>query len=173
MLRALEANYDEIVRACFEDGDGVFPFGRARQILTSRSEGTFGYSDAYVMPSEVIHVVEVYLDGTASATLQAPWQLDLTDNQLLVDAGGREVALDYVKEGLEHTWSAGFALAVQRRLESVIKDVLEEVEESIARDQDAERQLMKASVKAAKNRSSAKVWKAGGGRLIRARRGRV
>lgn len=171
LIRAMDANYDEIVRQCFEDGDGAFPFGRARTTLTSRSTGTFGYDDAYVMPSAVVHVIEVYLNEVSCSNLLEPWEIDGSIPALLVNAGSRTVELEYVREGLEHTWSAGFALAVQRRLEAVIKDVEEEFEESSAKDQDADFHLMKASVKGSKNRSTRRVWRRGGGRLVRARRG--
>lgn len=171
MWRAMEANYDEIVRQCFEDGDGVYPFGKARQALTGRSNGEFGYDDAFQMPDEVIHVREVFLDGYSASDLLAPWDVDASSGKLLINANDRAVEIEYVREGLEHTWSANFALAVQRRLEAVIKDVMEESEESAAKEQDADFFALKASVKGAKNRSQRSVWKRGGGRLIRARRG--
>lgn len=169
--RAMEANYDEIVRQCFEDGDGVYPFGKARVTLTSRSEGTFGYDDAYKLPNDVIHVREVFVDTYSASDLLLPWDVDATAGQLLLNADGRTVEVEYVREGLEHTWSANFALAVQRRLEAVIKDAMEEFEESAAKEQEADFLVLKAGVKGSKNRSQRKVWKRGGGRLIRARRG--
>lgn len=169
--RAMEANYDEIVRQCFEDGDGVYPFGRARQAVTSRSDGSFGYDDAFALPDEVLHVREVFLDGVSASDLLAPWDIDASTGSLLVNAENRAVEVEYVREGLEHTWSANFALAVQRRLEAVIKDTLEEFDESAVKDQEADMFALKASVKGSKNRSQRKVFKRGGGRLIRARRG--
>lgn len=171
MWRAMEANYDEIVRQCFEDGDGNYPFGKARIALTSRSDGSFGFDDAYQMPSNVIHVREVYLNTYAASDLLAPWDVDTSDGKLLVNAENRAVEIEYVREGLEHTWSANFALAVQRRLEAVIKDVMEEFEESAAKEQEADFFVLKAGVKGSKNRSQRNVWKRGGGRLVRARRG--
>lgn len=170
LRRAMEANYDEIVRQCFEDGDGVFPFGRKRVVLTSRSAGDFGYDDSYTMPSDVIHVTEVFFGDVSAADLQRSWELNTQSNTLLVDADGAVISIEYVCEGAEHTWSAGFALGVQRRLEAVIKDVQEEFEESTAKDQDADFHLMKASVKGSKNRSARRVWPTNKGRLIRARR---
>lgn len=169
--RAMEANYDEIVRQAFEDGDGVFPFGRQREELTSRSDGYDGYEDAYKLPDGAIHVIEVFLDAISASDALIPWDVDASSNNLLLDAGGRKVEVKYVKEGLEHTWSANFAMIVQRRLEAVIKDVMEESEEAAAKEQEADFFAMKAGVKGSKNRSQRRVWKRGGGRLIRARRG--
>lgn len=171
MWRAMEANYDEIVRQCFEDGDGAYPFGRARVTLTSRSDGTFGYDDAYQMPNDVIHVREVFVDKYSASDLLLPWDVDASSGKLLLNANKRTVEIEYIREGDEHTWSANFALAVQRRLEAVIKDVMEEFEESSAKEQEADFFVLKAGVKAGKNRSQRNVWKRGGGRLIRARRG--
>lgn len=171
MWRAMEANYDEIVRQCFEDGDGVYPFGKARVTLTSRSDGTFGYDDAFTMPNDAIHVREVFLDTHSASDLLAPWDVDASQGKLLVNANERTVEIEYIREGLEHTWSANFALAVQRRLEAVIKDVMEEAEESAAKEQEADFFVLKAGVKGSKNRSQRNVWKRGGGRLMRARRG--
>jgi hypothetical protein len=172
LWRALEANYDEIVRAAFEDGAGTFPFGKVREILTGRSAGNFGFDDSYTIPSGVIHVIEVYLNDLPCSDLQEPWEIDGQSNALLINAKTRTVAINGLKEGLEHTWSAAFTLGVQRKCEAVIKDVEEESEESAAKDQDADYQLLKAGVKGAKNRSKRQVWKKGGGRLIRARRTR-
>lgn len=171
MWRAMEANYDEIVRQCFEDGDGNFQFGKARVTLTSRSDGAFGYDDAYQMPNDVIHVREVFIGGVSASDLLAPWDVDASSGRLLLNAGEAVVEIEYVREGLEHTWSANFALSVQRRLEAVIKDVMEEFEESSAKEQEADFFALKAGVKASKNRSQRSVWKRGGGRLMRARRG--
>jgi predicted dehydrogenase len=170
LWRAMDANYSEIVRACFEDGNGSFPFGKARQTLTSRIEGSFGYDDAFVLPTEAIHVSEVYFNGYAAADIQEHWEVDGAAGTVLVNAQERAVEVEYIREGLEHTWSAGFTLAVQRRLEAVIKDVLEESEEAAAKEQEADFHLMKAAVKGSRNRSAQKVWKQGGGRLMRARR---
>lgn len=168
---ALEANYDEIVRACFEEGDGVFPFGRARRDLTSRVDGTFGFDDAYAIPFDAIHGIEVLLDGKSCADLLEPWEIDGINNLLLVSAGGRRVEFEFVAGGQEHTWSAQFALGIQRHLEAVIKDCLEETGESEAKTQAADFHMMKASIQGSKSRSARNVWKRGGGRLIRARRG--
>lgn len=167
LLAALEANYDDIVRASFESGDGAFSFGRAREAMTSRAVGHSGFTDAYVVPDSAIHIIEVYLDGYACSDLQEPWTYSGEDRSVLVNAGTREVQVSYVKAGMEGTWSAAFALAVQRRLEAVIKDVLEETEESSMKESEADAALLIASVKGSKDRSQNRVWKPG--RLIRRR----
>lgn len=167
---ALDANYPEIVRECFESGDGTFSFGRKRRELTSRQEGDFGYDDKYQLPTDAVHILEIYLSDVSCARLLEPWEIDGETNSLVVNARGRKVEVEYVAEGLEHTWSAGFALAIQRRLEAVIKDVLEEFGESNSKDQDADFHLMKASITDAKNRSARRVWPKDQGRLVRARR---
>ena len=172
LWRAMEANYDEIVRAAFEDGDGAFPFGRVRRTLTGRSAGDFGFDDSFALPSDAIHIIEVYLNDCAASDLQEPWEVDGQNQTLLINANNRTVSVSAVKEGLEHTWSASFAKAVQRRLEAVIKDVEEEMDEAMAKDQEADFMLLKAGVKGNKNRSGRRVWKRGSGRLSRARRTR-
>lgn len=167
----LEANYDEIVRACLEEGDGAFEFGRARVALTSRSAGAFGYTDAFSLPSDAIHVIEVFLDGHACADLLQDWDIDGESAKLVIDAGTRKVEMSYVRRGLEHTWSSTFATAVQRKLEAAIKDALEESGEAAAKEEEAAMQLAKAAAKGSKSRNARRVWKKAGGRLLRRRLG--
>lgn len=166
--RAMEANYDEIVRSAFEEGDGVFPFGRAFLPLTGRSDGDFGFEDSFLLPNGVIHVAEVYLDGCPAATLQEAWEIDATKGVLLVNANKREVKIRAVIEGLEHTWSGLFTNVIQKRMEAVVKGIQEEEAEAASKDQDADYLLLKAGVKASKNRSNNRVL-AKGGRLVNAR----
>jgi len=168
---ALDANYDEIVRSCFEEGDGAFEFGRVRRELTSRAEGDFGFDDAFALPNDAIHITDVYLGGYSCADLLEPWEIDGETARLMVNASNRKAEIEYVRAGLEHTWSAQFAIAVQRKLEAVIKDCLEESAEAAAKEQEADFHLMKAGIKGSKNRSARRVWKLGGGRILRARRG--
>lgn len=165
--QALEANYDEIVRDAFESQE--YPFGKARKTLTSRATGRFGYDDAYTMPNNVVHVTQVYLNERRASDLGESWEIDAETNELMIDASSRTVEIEYIKVGLEHTWSAAFARAIQMRLEAVIKDVVEEVEEAGARDSEADFQMLKAGIKASKNRSKARVKR--GGRLVRAHHG--
>jgi hypothetical protein len=172
LWRALEANYDEIVRAAFEDGGGVFPFGKKHLTLTSRSDGNFGFEDSFVFPMSVIHVTQVYLAGVSCTDLKEPWDIDGESNAVLVNAAEREVKIDGVVEGQEYTWSAAFTLVIQRRLEAVVKDVLEETQEAQAKEQDADFLMMKAGVKGSKNRSANRLFKKGRGRLLTARRTR-
>lgn len=167
LLEALEANYDDIVRAAFENGDGAFSFGKVRVTLTGRSEGTMGYDDAFAVPSDALHIIEVYLDGYACSDALEPWEFHGETQSVMLNAGTRVVAIEYVKAGLEHTWSSSFALGVQRRLEAVIKDVLEETEESSMKESEADAAFLMAGVKGSKNRSQQKVWKHG--RLVRRR----
>ena len=165
--QALEANYSEIVRAAFEDQE--FTFGKARETLTSRAEGRFGYDDAYTMPSEVIHVIDVFLDEVSAARLGESWEIDSSTNEVMIDAGTRTVEVEFIRVGLEHTWSAQFAKGIQRRLEAVIKDAIDETSEAEALDMDADYKFLKAGVKSSKNRSKERVRR--GGRLVRAHRG--
>ncbi len=167
--QALEANYEEIVRAAFEEGK--YPFGKVRETLTSRSAGKFGYDDSYQLPTEAIHVDEVYFNECSASDLQERWDVNGETNELLVDANSRTIEVEYRRVGLEHTWSASFAKGIQLRLEAVIKDVLEEFEEASAKDAQADYQILIGGVKGAKNRSQRKVWKKGASRLVRRRRG--
>ena len=168
--QALDANYDEIVRAAFEKGE--YPFGKSRTTLTSRSAGTFGYDDAYSMPSDVIHVSRVFLNTYDTDDTGARWDVNAETNELLVDAGSQTVEIEYFKVGQEHTWSAAFTDGVMSKLRAVIKDVQEESSEAAQLDSDGDYLFLQAGVKAGKNRSQRRVWKKHGGRLVRAHRGR-
>ncbi len=169
LWEAMEANYDEIVRAAFEDASVSLPFGRARQVLTSRSDGDFGFDDAFTMPNTVIHVSEVFLNEIKASDLQEPWEIDASVPALMINASNRTVEIEFIRTGLEHTWSANFALGVQRSLESVIKNVVEEVEEGALSSQEADMYFMKAGVNGSKNRSNGRLFKRGGGRIARSR----
>ena len=165
--QALESNYDDIVRAAFEEGE--YTFGKSRQTLTSRADGRFGYDDAYTYPIEFIHIYDVFLDTYRASDLGEAWDIDASTRELMIDARSRVVEIEGIREGQEYTWSGKFAMGIQRRLEAVIKDVIEEAEESSAKDSEADFQFMKAGVKSSKNRSRRKFRD--GGRLIRAHRG--
>lgn len=167
LYRTLEANYDEIVRQAFEEQE--YPFGKARKSVTSRSDGRFGYDDAFTMPNDVLHITEVWLDECSSVDLSESWEVDTETNELMVNAGNRSVEIEYLRVGQEARWSASFTKMIQRRLEAVIKDALEEPSEAAALDQEAEYMGMKAGTKASRNRSSNRVRR--GGRLVRAHRG--
>lgn len=167
--QAMEANYDEIVRAAFEDSKSSLPFGKGWETLTSRADGRFGYDDAFTYGADVLHINKVYLDDRSAEDLLEPWELDAGTRELMINANDRTIKIDYVKSGVEHTWSANFALAIQRELEAVIKNVLEETEEAELKSSQASLKLMKAGSKGSGNRSKRRVWKRGGGRILRAR----
>lgn len=164
ILQALEANYDEIVRAAFEEQE--YPFGKNRTTLTGRSVGRFGYDDAYQMPSDVIHVTDVFLDTYTVDHGIRKWEIDASTNELLIDAESRVVEIEYLKSGMEHTWSSKFTRGIQKRLEAVIKTVEEEDGEAMSRENEADSIFLKAGIKASKNRSKRRVFR--GGRLVRA-----
>ncbi|WP_162947028.1 hypothetical protein [Ruegeria sp. EL01] len=172
LWRALEANYDEIVRVAFEEGNGSYPFGKVRRTLTGRSEGDFGYSDSFVIGSDILHITEVFLDEIACSDIHEPWEVDAQAGTLLINASSRTVEVEGIKEGLEYTWSGKFAIGIQRKCEAVIKDVEEEFGEASAKDQDADFLLMKAGVKGSRNRSKSRVFNKGRGRITTARRTR-
>lgn len=165
--QALEANYDEIVREAFEDQK--YNFGKARTTLTSRADGRFGYDDAYTYPAEVIHITDVFLNEYRASVLQESWEIDAATNELMINANGRTIEIEYIKQGLEYTWSAMFAQGIQRRLEAVIKEVEEEDGEAEAREGKADIQFLRAGVADSKGRSREKVRR--GGRLVRAHAG--
>lgn len=167
LWQALEANYDEIVRDAFEDGE--YTFGKKRVTLTSRGAGDFGYEDSFVYPEEVIHIVDVFLNEHRAADLSEPWEIDAENRKLLIDARQRTVEIEMIRVGMESSWSSKFARGVQRRLEAVIKSVEEEEGEADMLDAKADVQFLRAGVKSAKNRSERKVRR--GGRLIRAHYG--
>ncbi|MFY0633682.1 MAG: hypothetical protein JXQ91_07715 [Vannielia sp.] len=173
LREAMDANYDEIVRAAFEEGDGVYHFGRARSVLTGRSAGIMGYDDSYALPNDCLHVIEVfYRTGTkdyAAADLLETWEVDGENNAVLLNSEERTVSVDYVRSGQESRWSAPFAQGIQRRLEAVIKDYLEETEESLSKDSAADAAFMSAGIKGSKSRSKRPAFKRHGGRLKRAR----
>lgn len=170
LAQAIDANYDEIVRSAFEDGDGNYPFGRARVELTSRFDGQMGYADGFTVPNDALHIVEVYINSTSAADLLQDWEFDGTLNAIMLNANSGKVEVEIVRTGQEATWSGSFAKGIQRRIEAVIKDALEETEEAMAKEQEGDLAMLKASVKGSKNRSPRPMFRRGTGRLMRARR---
>jgi hypothetical protein len=173
MWRAMDASYDEIVRSAFEEGGGSYPFGKRRVELTSRAAGDFGFDDSYTMGNDVIHVIEVFLDLLPASSLLAAWETKTEDgaSSLQINASSRTVEIEYVASGMENSWTAGFTLGIQRRLEAVIKDVDQETEEANSKERDADFAFLRTQVKSSKNRSKSRLFRRGLGRLSRSRWG--
>lgn len=165
---AIEANYDEIVRAAFEESGASVTFGRKRVTLTSRTTGTLGFDDQFAIPNDVISIFRVFIGGVDASDLRRDWEVDATVPALLVDSGNEAVEIEYLREGLEYTWSANFALSVQRSIEAVIKSVIEETEEGALKSQEADHYLMKAGINGSKERSARPFYR-GAGRIVRSR----
>lgn len=160
---ALEQNYDEIVRSAFEMNQ--FPFGKGIQILTSRSDGDFGFDDAYLYPIDVLHVREVWLGDYKASDIDEEWELEVENRLIHLNAEERVVTLEYHKTGLEHTWSGTFTRAIQLKLEAVLKDFAEETREAQEKEAEAEHILTKSIVKSSKNRSPHRLFRPGRLRL--------
>lgn len=114
--------YAEIVASVFEDGD--FHFGKRRYTLTTRSAGDFGFDDAWLLPSDVLHIIEVYVSGYATED----WERN--GDYLYIDAESG-VAIEYIVAGQEDKWTAKAAIAVATALEALLRrSVNEEYEEA-------------------------------------------
>lgn len=145
--------YPDIVGAVFEDGD--FHFGKERYTLTNRSAGDFGFDDKWLLPSNVLHIIEVFVD--AYPTEDWEWNGDY----LYIDAN-TGVVIEYVVANQEAKWSSKARIAVATKLEALLRrSVNEEYEESRDTDQMANFLIQMAGTHSSKQRGPRRGFRKG------------
>ena len=153
-----------IVEAELEDGN--YHFTRETADLLTRIDGRLGYDDAFLVPSDALHVRKLQAISSGSY-FDTDWLQDGTHVHANSTGG---VRVEYVTTPGVNLWSANFRLGVQLKLEAVLLRTLEEPAEARDLDNQAEVHFQRARTHSSKARSPSDPYK--GGRFVRARFGR-
>ncbi len=163
--RVLARNWPSIVEAELEDG--AYNFARKHAELLTRTDGKFGFDDAYLLPLTVLHVRRLWLlEG--DQRIEPDWTQDGTYVHLDSEDGCH---IEYVEAAEPDLWSANFVRGVQFRLEAVIaRSMKEEAGDAAALEQQAEIHFQRARTNSSKSRSPRQPYRPG--RFADARFGR-
>ncbi len=149
----LERWYPEIVGAAFEEGD--FHFGKQMFTPTTRSAGDFNFDDAWLLPDDVLHIIEVRVNKYDTED----WEWN--GQHLYIDASSG-VTVEYIKAGAEHLWSSKAAIAIAGKLEALLRrSINEEYEEGRDTDQAANFQMQMAGTQSSKQRGKRRGFQKG------------
>lgn len=145
--------YPEIVGEVFEEGD--FHFGKTRVALTTPGTANFGFDYAWLLPSDVLHIIQVFVSDYDTED----WEQN--DRYLYIDAES-SVEVEYVKAGQEDKWSSKLAMAVARKLEALVRrSINEEYEEARDTEQAANFLVQMAGTHSSKQRGKRRGFQKG------------
>lgn len=166
-FRVLARNWPGIVEAELEDG--LYNFTRQSVTLLTRSEGLFGYDDAFLLPGDTLHVRRVEIERSIWSDA-VDWVQDGTHIHL--NAGDLPVRAEVMVSSDPDLWSANFARGVQMKLEAVILRALKE-EHAEAREMEAQAEsyFQRARTASTRSRSENRPWRPGRIAASRFRRG--
>ena len=166
-FRTLSSNWAGIVEAELEDGNYYFTKQQAN--LITRSDGKFGYDDAYVVPSDALHVRHLWVLTDIGERVEIDWVQDGTYVHI-DDPDG--CWIEYIDVAGVDIWSANFSRGVQKKLEALIsRAVKEEFGDADRLDQEAEVYFQRARTNSTKARTAQPMYKKGPIASARNRRG--
>ena len=125
--RLLFRNYPLIVEAELEDGR--YQWTRRQQTVITRIAGRFGFADGYLVPSDSLHVRNVWVqDQLGNRVGGMDWISDGAYVYLDHPMGGYDdgVVIEYTESADEAVWGANFKKGVQYRLEALIAQAIKE-----------------------------------------------
>lgn len=147
--RLLSRNWSSIVEGELEDG--LYSFTKDQAELLTRSDGRFGYDDAYLVPPAAIHVRRLWTeDETGQRDMTVDWVQDGSKVYVNAAAG---VFIEYVTVADPSLWSANFARGVQMKLEACLLRSREAYREAAAMDADAMQYFDRARKNSSRSRS--------------------
>ncbi len=152
--RLLSRNWPTIVEAELEDG--LYNFTKIQIELTSRSDGKFGFVDAYIVPLAALHVRRVWAQDDDGVRTDLDWVQDGSKVYVTKDDG---IFIEYVETADTSLWSANFARGVQMKLEAVLLRCKEEHQTALSMEQQAEIYFQRARTKASKSRSATEPYR--------------
>lgn len=165
--RLLSRNWATIVEGELEDG--LYAFTKDQTELLTRSDGRFGYDDAYLVPGDAIHVRRLWTeDAEGLRDTTVDWVQDGTKVYVNAPEG---VFIEYVTVADASLWSANFARGVQMKLEAVLLRSREAYREAAAMDADAMGYFDRARKTSSQSRAAQPPYKMGRIALARFRRG--
>lgn len=153
----LSRNWPLIVESELEDG--AYAFSKREDHLLTRSDGEYGYDDAYAVPLDALHVRRVWTLSTDSVRVFPDWVQDGSRVHVNADAG---IYVELAIVSGEDLWSANFCRGVQCQLEAVILRAIKE-EPVEARDMEvmALEYFDRARTNSSKSRSAQDPFKPG------------
>lgn len=153
--RIASANYDIIVDAELEKVP--WSFARKIETMTSRSDGDFGYEDAFTAAGDFLTVRRLRL-GTDEGCDIENW--DEADGIVYCDASGGPVWMEYTYQAPSNKWSKLFTKGVRQRLEALfLRAINEEDTEARNRDGMADQTFMDAARISTRRRSPRPAFK--------------
>lgn len=160
--RLLSLNWAPIVEAELEMSN--YHFTKKQVEILSRTDGLFGYDDAFAVPASALHVRRVWTEDETGVRSFPDWVQD--GSRIHVDSPDG-VFIEYIESADPSIWSANFALGVQMKLEAVLLRFNEEYVNADRMDANAETKFQNARTLSSKSRSAQEPFKRG--RLASAR----
>lgn len=152
-FRLLAAKWPLIVEAELENG--LYNFTRKQVFLQTRIAGQFGYEDAFLIPSDVLHVRRCwYMDG--DQRIEPSWLQDGTHVHVDRPDG---VFIEYVDAADPYLWSANFSAGVSLALEAVLLGFKEEWGAASQKEQEAGMKFQSARTNSSKGRSPRRAYR--------------
>lgn len=155
--RLLSRNWPQIVEAELEAGG--YHFTRMQMQLLGRSDGQFGFEDAYMVPAAALHVRNCWITNELSERITVDWMQDGSRVHLNSPDG---CWIEYALAADTAFWTATFSLGVQYKLESLIlRAIKEEGAEARAMEELAEATFQKSRSTSSKARRAQPAYKTG------------
>lgn len=166
--RTMFRNWPGIVEAELEDGH--YFFTKEQSVLTTRTEGKFGFDDGYLVPSGALHVRRLWIVGLeAGERISMDW---VQDGSYVYLNNATGCVIEWVSVPEAELWSANFSRGVQKRMEALIsRSVKEEFGEAQNLDAEAETYFQRARTNSSKARSDRPAYKKGSIATARLNRG--
>jgi hypothetical protein len=164
--RLLSRNWPSIVEGELEDG--LYVFTKQQTELLTRSDGRFGYDDAYLVPGDAIHVRRLWTEENGERDTTVDWVQDGTKVYVNAPEG---VFIEYVTVADPSLWSANFARGVQMMLEACLLRCREAYREAAAMESGAMGYFDRARKNSSRSRSATAPYKPGRIAVARFRRG--
>lgn len=162
--RLLSKQWPLIVEAEMEDSNLFFT--RQQVQLLSRTDGKFGFEDAYAVPAAALHVRRVWIVVNDTRS-ELDWAQDGTNVYVDEDEG---VWIEYIEAADVSFWGANFSRGVEMKLRAAILSFREDPR-SADREQQAEVHFQRARTNSSKARSPTEPYRTGRFARARFRRG--
>lgn len=153
--RLLSRNWPLIVEAELEDGN--YQFTRRQAELLTRSDGKFGFPDAYAVPADALHVKRLWTeDEQGVRDLSLEWVQD--GSHVYVDKADG-VFIEYTEASETDLWSANFSRGVQLKLQAVLLTFREDRGGAREANAEAETYFQRARTNSSRGRSATEPYR--------------
>lgn len=153
--RLLSRNWPLIVEAELEDGN--YHFTRKQAELLTRSDGKFGFEDAYLVPADALHVRRAWTENDhGERDLSLEWAQD-GGHVYANEAEG--IWIEYAEAADPDLWSANFARGVQLKLQAILLTFREERGAASQMDAQAEVHFQRARTNSSRGRSQTEPYR--------------